>query len=82
MIGSRRRIRGAFEALLADGMPRERLARVHAPIGLDIGAETPEEIAISIAAELVRVRRHHQGTSVPRSEQERVLERLIPEDTP
>ncbi len=82
MIGSRRRVRAAFEALLAEGFPRERLARVHAPIGLDIGAETPEEIAVSIAAELVRVRRGHQGSTAPRSEQERVLERLIREDAP
>jgi len=82
MIGSRRRVRAAFEAILADGMPRERLERVHAPIGLDIGAETPEEIAVSIAAEIVRVRRGHKGSTAPRSEQERVLDRLIPEDRP
>jgi len=82
MIGSRRRVRGAFEALLAAGMPRARLEPVHAPIGLDIGAETPEEIAVSIAAELVHVRRRHQGSTTPRSEQERVLDRLIPEDQP
>ncbi len=81
MIGSRRRIRGAFQALLAEGMPRERLARVHAPIGLDVGAETPEEIAVSIAAEIVHVRRRHAGDTTPRSRQERVLERLIAEDT-
>ena len=80
MIGSRRRVRGAFEALLREGMPRERLARVHAPIGLDIGAETPEEIAISIAAEMVRVRRGHAGSTAPRSELEQVLDRLLPED--
>ena len=82
MIGSRRRVRGAFEALLAAGMPRARLEAVHAPIGLDIGAETPEEIAVSIAAEIVHVRRRHQGSTTPRSEQERVLDRLIPEDQP
>ncbi len=81
MIGSRRRVKGAFEALLREGMPRERLARVHAPIGLDIGAETPEEIAISIAAEIVRVRRGHSGSTAPRSELERVLDRLLPEET-
>ncbi|HEX9106178.1 MAG TPA: XdhC family protein [Longimicrobiales bacterium] len=81
MIGSRRRVRGAFEALLREGMPRERLARVHAPIGLDIGAETPEEIAISIAAEIVRVRRGHSGSTAPRSELEQVLARLLPEES-
>ncbi len=82
MIGSRRRVRAAFEALLDEGFSRERLARVHAPIGLDIGAETPEEIAVSIAAELVRVRRGHTGSTAPRSEQERVLERLAREEKP
>ncbi len=81
MIGSRRRVRGAFEALLAAGVPRARLARVHAPVGLDIGAETPEEIAVSIAAELVRVRHGETGSCAPRSEQENVLSRLLPEES-
>ncbi len=80
MIGSRRRVRAAFEAVLDAGVPRERLARIHGPIGLDIGAETPEEIAVSIVAEIVRVRRGHTGSTAPRSEQERVLDRLLPED--
>lgn len=57
MVGSRRRVRAAFTALLEAGVPRERLAAVHAPIGVEIGAETPEEIAVSIAAEIVAVRR-------------------------
>jgi xanthine dehydrogenase accessory factor len=57
MVGSRRRIRAAFRALLATGVPASPLAAIHAPIGLDIGAETPEEIAVAIAAELVAVRR-------------------------
>lgn len=78
MIGSRRRVRAAFGALLEAGTPRERLALVRAPVGLDVGAETPEEIAISIAAELVAVRR---GVDAPGalSERERVLERLLPD---
>ena len=42
---------------MAEGMPPECLERVHAPIGLDIGAVTPAEIAISILAELIAVRR-------------------------
>ncbi len=79
MIGSRRRVRAAFEALLGAGVPRARLARVHAPVGLEIGAETPEEIAVSIAAEIVRVRRGQTGSCAPRSEQEQVLSRLVPE---
>lgn len=81
MIGSRRRVRAAFEALLAAGVPRAALGRVHAPVGLDIGAETPEEIAVSIAAEMIRVRR--TGAAADRaaasiSGAERVLERLVP----
>jgi xanthine dehydrogenase accessory factor len=57
MVGSRRRVRAAFRALLDAGVPTARLADVHAPIGVDIGAETPEEIAVAIAAELVAARR-------------------------
>ena len=75
MIGSRRRVRAAFEALVGDGVDPERLADVHAPIGLDIAAETPEEIALAIAAELVAVRRGGGGGML-RGE-ENVLGRVI-----
>ncbi|HEX7051705.1 MAG TPA: XdhC/CoxI family protein [Longimicrobiales bacterium] len=78
MVGSRRRVRAAFQALLDAGVPRERLAGIHAPIGLDIGAETPAEIAISIAAELVAVRAGAKGK--PLRDHERVLDRLLPEE--
>ena len=57
MIGSRRKIALMWKELEAGGIPRERLEAVHAPIGLDIGADNPEEIAVSIAAELIRTRR-------------------------
>ncbi len=57
LIGSRAKVARIFDALLAEGMPPECLDRVHAPIGLDIGAVTPAEIAISILAELIAVRR-------------------------
>jgi len=57
MIGSRRRVREVFRHLAATGVAEERVARVQAPIGLDIGAETPAEIAAAIAAQLVKVRR-------------------------
>lgn len=57
MIGSRRRVKEVFRHLAAAGIPEERTGRVHAPIGLDIGAETPAEIAAAIVAELVQVRR-------------------------
>ena len=57
LIGSRAKVARIFDALEAEGMPSECLDRVHAPIGLDIGAVTPAEIAISILAELIAVRR-------------------------
>ncbi len=57
LIGSRAKIARLFDALLAEGAPADALRRVHAPIGLDIGAVTPEEIAVSIVAELIAARR-------------------------
>jgi xanthine dehydrogenase accessory factor len=60
MIGSRRKVRATFERLLADGVTEEQLGRVRAPIGLDIGAQTPAEIAVSILAEIVMQRRRER----------------------
>src|SRR5918993_1239756 len=57
LIGSRAKVRRIYDLLLEEGMPSECLSRVRAPIGLDIGAVTPVEIAISIMAELVASRR-------------------------
>ena len=58
MIGSRRRIKACFIRFRdEDGIPEELLKRVYAPIGLDIKAESPEEIALSIISEMVKVRR-------------------------
>jgi xanthine dehydrogenase accessory factor len=57
VIGSRAKIARIFDALRSEGMPSECLDRVHAPIGLEIGAVTPAEIAISILAELIAARR-------------------------
>jgi len=56
LIGSRAKVARIFDALRADHMPDDRLKRVHAPIGLDIGAVTPQEIAVSILAEIVAVK--------------------------
>ncbi|HEX8430752.1 MAG TPA: XdhC family protein, partial [Longimicrobium sp.] len=58
-----------------EGIDPALLTAIHAPIGLDIGAETPEEIAIAIAAEIVRLRRG--GTGVPLRERDRVMERWV-----
>ncbi|MCS7295523.1 MAG: XdhC/CoxI family protein [Chloroflexota bacterium] len=63
MIGSKRRTSTVLEHLLADGFDPEELAKVRTPIGLDIGAETPEEIAVAIMAEIILVRRG--GTGAP-----------------
>jgi xanthine dehydrogenase accessory factor len=56
LIGSRAKVTRIFDALDAEGMPAECLDRVHAPIGLNIGAITPAEIAVSILAELIAIR--------------------------
>lgn len=57
MIGSRRKTITVFEALQKEGIPAPLFERVHAPVGLDIGAVTPEEIAVAITAELIAERR-------------------------
>jgi xanthine dehydrogenase accessory factor len=58
LIGSRAKVARLYEQLLAEGgVTPEQLARIHAPIGLDVGAVTPQEIAVSITAELIAVRR-------------------------
>ena len=56
MIGSHRRVKGLFELLAEEGYDKERIGRIHAPIGLSIGAVTPAEIAVSILAELIAAR--------------------------
>jgi len=57
MIGSKRKFIEIRKVLEGEGVPAEKLERVHSPIGLDIGALTPEEIAVSIVAEMIAVRR-------------------------
>jgi len=75
MVGSRRRTRAALEQLAREGIDPDRIAAIRAPVGLDVHAETPEEIAIAIAAELVLLRRG--GTGRPLRETERVFERWV-----
>ena len=64
VIGSRRRWTQALRELREKGMAEEKLARVHAPIGLELNAETPEEIAVSIMAEIVMLRNGGTGKSM------------------
>jgi xanthine dehydrogenase accessory factor len=56
MIGSKKKIWTLYQNLMKKGMPKETLDRVYAPIGIGIHSETPEEIAVSIVAELIKVR--------------------------
>jgi xanthine dehydrogenase accessory factor len=56
LIGSRAKVARIYDALTEERMPADMLMRVHAPIGLDIGAVTPQEIAVSILAELIAVK--------------------------
>jgi xanthine dehydrogenase accessory factor len=58
MIGSKRKFIEISKVLESEGTPAEKLERVHSPVGLDIGALTPEEIAVAIVAEMIAVRRH------------------------
>lgn len=71
MIGSRRRVRGMMDELLAEGFEKNKLDSVNSPIGLDIGAITPDEIAISIIAQLISFRnkptveKHGKDITIP-----------------
>ena len=71
MIGSKRRTRTVLEHLRDEGLDGEALDRVFTPIGLDIGAETPEEIAVSVLAEIVLLRRG--GGALPMSDHGRAI---------
>src|SRR5213594_4309250 len=57
MIGSKRKIRTIADTLTKEGIERERIERAHMPIGLEVGAVTPEEIAVAIVAEAIQIRR-------------------------
>ena len=77
MIGSKRKVLSVYQALEKQGVSLDKFQNVHAPVGLDIGALTPEEIAVSIVAELVAVRR--KASTIPHKsvklEDYRILER-------
>jgi xanthine dehydrogenase accessory factor len=66
VIGSRRRWATARKQMIEAGLPEEKLARVRSPMGLELNAETPEEIAVSIMAEIIMLRQ--QGTGKPMAE--------------
>lgn len=66
MIGSRRRVKVVHDRLVAAGVARDALDRVHAPIGLDLGGRSPAEIALAILAEIVLVRRGGTGACLSR----------------
>ena len=61
VLGSHRTHAARLERLAAEGWPPEQLARLHGPIGLDIGAANPEEVAVAIVAEMVAARRGRLG---------------------
>jgi xanthine dehydrogenase accessory factor len=58
MIGSKRKVINVVRELEKEGIPADAFERIHAPMGLDIGAVTPEEIAVSVVAEMIAVRRN------------------------
>ena len=61
MVGSRRKVGMVIEGIIAEGIPADLLAEIYAPLGLDIGSETPAEIAVSIMAEILQVTRGATG---------------------
>ncbi len=66
MIGSETKVRTVMQRMRDAGFSERQLARVHSPIGLKIGAHTPEEIAVSIAAELIQVHSVHDSSVLPK----------------
>ncbi len=67
MIGSKRRVAAVLQHLVEDGADPQHVARVRTPIGLDIGAETPEEIGVAIMAEIIMERRGGSGSPMKRA---------------
>ncbi|MBN2550149.1 MAG: XdhC family protein [Anaerolineales bacterium] len=66
VIGSRRRWMTAYKEMIENGVPVEKLDRIHSPIGLELNAETPEEIAVSILAEIIMLRQGGDGSVMSR----------------
>ncbi|HMB23713.1 MAG TPA: XdhC family protein, partial [Anaerolineales bacterium] len=68
VIGSKRRWITTVKGLKEKGVPEEKIARVHSPMGLELNAETPEEIAVSILAEVLMVKDKGTGKSMKMKE--------------
>ena len=68
LIGSKRKTLMIYESLLKSGMEPSRIKSIHAPIGLDLGGRSPEEIAVSIVAELLAFRYGHSGRAMKLSD--------------
>jgi xanthine dehydrogenase accessory factor len=75
MIGSQRKVISTYKELEKEGVSAEKLARVYAPVGIDIGAITPEEIAVAIVAELIAIRRNSE-TPLPHKKSAKAAEIL------
>ncbi|HHY26707.1 MAG TPA: XdhC family protein [Desulfitobacterium dehalogenans] len=72
MIGSRRRVKAMLAELQEEGIPAEKLEKLYSPIGLKIGAETPEEIAVCILGEIIKVQKE-QTVSINNEEPQKML---------
>ena len=64
-VGSRRKIKKLKDALAAEGIPQDRLDKIHCPAGLDLGAVEPAEIAVSILAQIIETRRRAENQAAP-----------------
>jgi xanthine dehydrogenase accessory factor len=67
MLGSRKKTKTVFSNLKSEGITQAALDRIHSPIGLPISTETPEEIAVSIMAEIIDIRRRKKRAEAPTS---------------
>ena len=73
MIGSKSKIKLTMDSLREEGIPEEKLAGIYAPIGLDLGGQLPSEIAVSIAAEIIKVKNKNKGTLMESSIMNHIL---------
>ena len=71
LIGSKRKVRMVMEQMIAEGYDRDRVEALYSPVGVDIGAETPEEIAVSILAEMIAVRRRSPALAAMEADRRR-----------